>query len=80
MEILSNSIGVGSICLTKGLIPDASVYLGDDVGITFLGDRYSIFTDLNQNEDGTSGTVQLPEGINGTAFLVATNDQYVLIE
>ncbi|WVQ62026.1 uncharacterized protein L199_000159 [Kwoniella botswanensis] len=50
----------------------SSVYLGNDVHITFLGDVYSIPQPLNQNGDG-SGTTTLPKGINGTSILVATN-------
>ncbi|KAK8866082.1 hypothetical protein IAR55_001233 [Kwoniella newhampshirensis] len=48
------------------------VKLGDDVHIQFLGDVYSIKAPLTQTGTGV-GTTKLPEGINGTSILVATN-------
>ncbi|OCF33920.1 hypothetical protein I317_07848 [Kwoniella heveanensis CBS 569] len=48
------------------------VYLGPDVHIQFLSDVNSIAAPLTQSSDG-QGTVTLPEAINGTAILVATN-------
>ncbi|ORY34300.1 ferritin-like domain-domain-containing protein [Naematelia encephala] len=50
----------------------ATVYLGSDVHIQFLADMYSIAAPLSQSGSGM-GTVSLPQGINGTAILVATN-------
>ena len=52
---------------------DASkVYLGDNVHIQFLADVYSIAVPLNQTGTGT-GVTALPESINGTSILVATD-------
>ncbi|WWD17716.1 hypothetical protein CI109_102157 [Kwoniella shandongensis] len=48
------------------------VNLGDDVHIQFLGDVYSIKAPLTQTGPGV-GTTNLPEYINGTSILVATN-------
>lgn len=52
----------------------SKVYLGSDVFITFLNKDNSIPADLTQTGDG-QGTVQLPDGLDGTAFLSATNYQ-----
>ncbi|WVR06023.1 hypothetical protein IAU60_003051 [Kwoniella sp. DSM 27419] len=48
------------------------IYLGDDVHIQFLADVNSIAAPLTQTGNGM-GTVSLPQYINGTAVLVATN-------
>ncbi|WVF70323.1 hypothetical protein IAT40_005113 [Kwoniella sp. CBS 6097] len=48
------------------------VYLGSDVHIQFLSDVNSIAAPLTQSSSG-QGTVTLPDAINGTAILVATN-------
>ncbi|RXK39263.1 hypothetical protein M231_03483 [Tremella mesenterica] len=59
---------------------DASqFYLGNNVHVQFLSDIYSIPMALNRTDisGGTNGmakgTTRLPQGINGTAFIVATN-------
>lgn len=60
---------------TVNVMWDSSkVYLGSDVFITFLNKDNSIPADLTQTGDG-QGTVQLPDGLDGTAFLSATNYQ-----
>lgn len=56
------------------MIDASKVYLGDDVFITFLNKDNSIKADLAQTGDGM-GTVQLPGGLDGTAFLSATTYQ-----
>ena len=50
----------------------SAFYLGDDVFITFLSGMNAPSATLTQTGDGM-GTVVLPEGVAGTAFLVATN-------
>lgn len=53
--------------------PDSTnVYLGSDVFITFLNKDNSIAATLTETGDGM-GTVVLPAGLDGTAFLSATN-------
>lgn len=60
---------------TVNVMWDSSkVYLGQDVFITFLNKDNSIPADLTQTGDGM-GTVTLPAGLDGTAFLSATNYQ-----
>ncbi|EIW72536.1 hypothetical protein TREMEDRAFT_58708 [Tremella mesenterica DSM 1558] len=54
-------------------------YPGNNVHVEFLSDMYSIPMALNRTDisGGTNGmgkgTTRLPQGINGTAFIVATN-------